>query len=260
MLNGAGSSGRAAIRLTALAAVTAAASVGVLAVRAFAPARPQAARRGLRWLTRCWARAAARILGMRVRVEGCLPEAPRLLVANHLSYVDVVALWCAVDGLFVAKSEVAAWPLVGRCGRLVRTLFLDRTRKRDLLRVLPLAQAALEDGETVILFAEGTSSAGCGVLPFKSSLFEAAARARVPVACASLGYATPAGAPSAHLAVCWWGDMTFPDHAWGLLGLPGFEVRVRFAEKLLLGPDRKWLARCARGLVDEGFVPVEGAA
>jgi 1-acyl-sn-glycerol-3-phosphate acyltransferase len=249
---------RAGARIAALLGVSLGLGAAALATRLLARARGGGRAQAL--VTRAWARAVARIVGMRLHVEGAPPPAPGLLVANHLGYVDVVALWCAAGGVFVAKSEVASWPLVGRLGSIARTLFIDRARKRDLLRVLSEMDAALRGGERVILFAEGTSTRGEGVLPFKSSLFEAAVRARLPVGCASLSYATPPGAMPADRAVCWWGDMGFPDHVYALLRLPGFEARLRFAEAPLQGRERKALARAAHSVVAAGFVRVVGAA
>jgi 1-acyl-sn-glycerol-3-phosphate acyltransferase len=186
---------------------------------------------------------------MRVRVEGAPPRAPGILVANHLGYVDVIALWTAAPGVFVAKSEVGGWPLVGALGRLFHTLFLDRGRKRDLVRAVAEMERLLASGRGVVFFAEGTSTRGDHVLPFKSSLFEAAVRAGAPVACAGLSYRTRAGARPAEHAVCWWGDMTFPDHVYGLLRLRGFDAELRFAAAPLAGRDRKDLARRAHAAV-----------
>lgn len=242
---------RAAARAFALAVVSVSAGALLLPFGRSARAR--------RRITQAWARSAARILGMRVRIEGAPPPSGSLLVANHLGYLDVVTLWCAVSGTCVAKSEVADWPLVGMLGRLAGTLFIDRTRKRDVVRVIPAIEQALRRGERVLLFAEATSTAGDRVLPFKSSLFEAAVGCSAPVACASLHYATPAPARPAALAVCWWGDMTFLAHLWALLAIPHFEARVRFAPLTLRGPDRKRLARAARATVAGIWTPVGDA-
>ncbi|HSJ98830.1 MAG TPA: lysophospholipid acyltransferase family protein [Myxococcota bacterium] len=240
---------RAAARIAGLVAISLAAGAAGLALRTLAAIAPAQARSGERILTRAWARAAAHLVGMRVRVHGTPPSAPGLLVANHLGYVDVIALWTAASGVFVAKSEVGSWPLVGGLGRIFHTVFLDRRRKRDLVRVLAEMDRTLASGRSVVFFAEGTSSRGERVLPFKSSLFEAAVRAGLPVSCAALSYRTRAGDPSADLAVCWWGEMTFPGHVYALLRLRGFEADLRFGPGPLFADDRKELARRAHDAV-----------
>jgi 1-acyl-sn-glycerol-3-phosphate acyltransferase len=245
---GLGRSLRAGLRAGALVGASVLAGAALLPV-----ARSPRARRAVQ---RAWARSAARIVGMRVRLEGSPPPPGSLLVANHLGYLDVVTLWCVATGPCVAKSEVAGWPLVGPLGRVAGTLFIDRTRRRDVARVIPVIERSLGRGERVLLFAEATSTRGDRVLPFKSSLFEAAVRAGAPVACASLHYETPAGAPPADLAVCWWGDMTFLDHVWALLQLPCIEATVRFAPATLRGGERKALARAAHAAVAAVWSPV----
>jgi 1-acyl-sn-glycerol-3-phosphate acyltransferase len=242
---------RAALRATALLGVSLMAGTLLLPV-----ARSARARRGIQ---RAWARTTSRLLGLRVHVDGVPPPAGSLLVANHLSYLDVVTLWCATSGSCVAKAEVAGWPLVGALGRIAGTLFIDRTRKRDILRVLPGIEHALRAGERVILFAEATSTRGDRVLPFKSPLFEAAVRTGRPVACASLHYETPPGEAPADLAVCWWGEMTFLDHVYALMRLPRFDATVRFAPATLRGGERKALARDAHEIVASIWTPVRGA-
>jgi 1-acyl-sn-glycerol-3-phosphate acyltransferase len=133
---------------------------------------------------------------------------------NHLGYLDILMLATQVDAPFVAKAEVAHWPVIGLLCRSVGTIFIDRARKRDLPRVIDEMVAALQRGRRVIFFPEGTSTSGATVLPFRSPLFEATIRTGVPVRYASLAYCTPKGAPPAHQVVCWWGDMTFIDHVY----------------------------------------------
>jgi 1-acyl-sn-glycerol-3-phosphate acyltransferase len=241
-----------ALALIALSLVAGGVCALALGVERVAPQRGSALRRGA---ARAWAHGSACILGMRVRVEGVAPAAPCLLVANHLSYIDVVTIWCATGGSFIAKSEVASWPLIGALGRIAQTLFIDRDRKRDVTRLLGEIERTLARGESVILFGEGTSTRGDRVLPFKSSLFEVAARDAQPVACASLFYATQSGAPPSELAVCWWGDMTFADHAYGLMKLRGFDATLRFAAEPVSCRDRKELALRAHAAVLAAWSP-----
>ena len=139
-----------------------------------------------------WARASARILGMRVNVRNAPPTAPFLLVSNHLSYVDIIVLESLVDCAFIAKSELAGWPILGLISRTLNTIFIDRTRKRDILQAMERTDKALNRGLGVVLFAEGTSTQGKTVSPFKSSLLEIAARRSTPVHYVTLSYRAPA--------------------------------------------------------------------
>lgn len=216
-----------------------------------------AARR--RWRCACfrsWARLSAHILGMRVSVGGEPPRPPFLLVANHLSYLDVLVLAGRVDALFIARADVRHWPIVGHLCRLVGTIFVERELRRDVLRVNRQIERALACGEGVVLFPEGTSTEGVTVGAFRPSLLELAARRPLPVHHASLSYRTPMGQPPARLAVCWWGEMPFLSHFSDLLALPGFEASLTFGPLPIEDSDRKRLAVRLRDAVAASFVPV----
>ena len=213
----------------------------------------------VRWrglLFRLWGRSAATVLGMTLDASGVAPRPPFLLVVNHLGYADVVALAARCECVFVAKKEVESWPAVGRLCRSMRTIFVDRRSRRDIPRVLSQIEAALDEGAGVVLFAEGTSTPGRRVLPFKSPLLEAAARRGLPVHYASLSYRTPPGEAPADSSVCWWGDMTFPKHFFGLLKLKNFRADLAFGEEAIRDDDRKSLAAKLRAAVSARFVPV----
>jgi len=216
--------------------------IGLVVILVIDRARPGTTEAGRQARTQArvqkWARDTAQLIGMRIRIDGEIPEGPVAIVSNHLSYMDIVALWCLVPGVFVARADVADWPLIGIAGRLIDTIFIERSRKRDLLRVIPEMQAALASGRNIIFFPEGTSTRGDRILPFKSSLFEAAAREAVPVVACSLQFETAPPAPSADWSICWWGDMEFTPHVFALLQLPGFEARVRFSEPFKVAPPR----------------------
>jgi 1-acyl-sn-glycerol-3-phosphate acyltransferase len=251
---------RASLRLAGFAGWTAACFVAWIVSRAALPLSERAALRAHFAITRAWARGLARVSGMRVEISGRPPRPPFFLVCNHQSYVDIVVLWTELRGLFLAKSEIARWPVLGLLARSTGTLFIDRRRKSDLARVLPLLERALAAGYGVIVFPEGTSSAGDDVLPFKPSMFEVAARGGLPVYCAALAYATPPGSPSARSAVCWWGDMTFWAHLWNFLALPACRARLSFSAQPLSSDDRKELARRAWAAVDAEFRPLRSHA
>src|SRR5919205_3259026 len=151
---------RATARVFALCAVTACLYLVWLAVAAAVSFSPTRSRAWRGRVFRAWARAVARVVGMRVGVCGVAPRGPFLLVSNHLSYVDVVALASRLECVFVAKSEVARWPVVGRLCRSVNTIFVNRRNRRSLPRVLDAVNQSLREGSGVVLFAEGTSTSG----------------------------------------------------------------------------------------------------
>lgn len=205
-----------------------------------------------------WGRGTARVLGVRIRTAGTPPAAPFFLVANHLSYLDIVVLYSRLQGRFLAKSDVARWPVLGWLARLGGTLFIDREKHRDLTRVLPAVRTILDAGRGVVVFPEGTSTRGDGVERFKPSIFEVPIRTGVPVSYAALSYRTPEGAPPAHLSVCWWGDAPFVPHFLGLLSLPRIDATLAFGDHPVTAEDRKDLALRAQRAVESQFTPVVG--
>ncbi len=251
---------RATWRLLLIAKLTAVAYLAVVVGSLVTLPLP---RRRARWRHRCfrtWSRWLLAVMGAQVKTHGRPPEPPFLLVTNHLSYIDVLVLASRVDAVFLAKSEVAEWPIIGSLCRSVGTLFVDRRARRDLPRAIAAIEGTLANGLGVALFPEGTSTRGETVAPFHPSLLEVAARADWPVAYASLGYATPEGAEPAHQAVCWWGDMELPGHLWRLLALPGFRATVAFGGERIRDDDRKRLAARLWQAVNDLFTPVAGAS
>jgi len=206
-----------------------------------------------------WAAVVARCLGMRMVVRGEPPRPPFFLVCNHLSYVDIILLAAQIPGVFVAKSEVASWPLFGKVCRSVDTLFIDREHKRDIPRVTERIAELLRDGRGVIIFPEGTSGRGDRVLPFKPSLLETAVRSELPVSYASVSYETPPGCPPPADVVCWFGGVGFVPHVLRLVRLPEFTGILTFGERPIRDGDRKSLAGRLHAAVAESFRPVPGA-
>lgn len=226
---------RALLRLAALVPFTAVLCAANAVAAGGGPARRS------RFL-HAWARGAHRILGVRTVVRGEPPRPPFFLACNHLGYLDVVVLAASVPCCFVAKSEVARWPVLGALVRSMGTIFVDRESAGDLSRVVDRMAEAVTQGPGIAFFPEGTSSAGETVLPFRSSLFEAPVRTGFPVSCAGLRYRTRSADPPAEAAVAWWGDMRFAGHFWRLLGLRRIDADLRFAPRPVAGSDRKGLA------------------
>jgi 1-acyl-sn-glycerol-3-phosphate acyltransferase len=247
---------RAIIRLFALCVVTGALFVMLLAGLALLVASQSARSRWRARVLRWWAKATAALLNVKITTIGAAPPPPFFLVANHLSYLDVVVLATQTDCRFIAKRDVSSWPLVGLLCRTVGTIFVDRENRRDLVRVNAATGRAIGEGVGVVLFAEGTSSKGATVLPFKPGLLELAARDDLAVAYAALSYRVPRDETPAHLSVCWWGDMTFIKHLVGLMRLSAIEATVIFGRAPIRVADRKQLARELRAAVLEEFIPV----
>ena len=198
----------------------------------------------------------ARILGLRVQHAGQPPQGRYLLISNHLSYIDILAFMNVVDARFLSKAEVANWPGIGPVARFAGTLFVDRTRRGDLPRVIDEIEGVLASGRGVVFFPEGTSTSGAEVAPFRASLLEPAAEARRPVHVASLSYRTAAGMRPPSEVVCWWGDMEFGPHLLQFLGLKRVYGRLEFGTTSVVESDRKLLAEKLWRAVDQLFIPM----
>ena len=220
---------------------------------------PGAWRRFREGLFRATSRALLRLLRFEVRVSGPLPRPPYLLVSNHLSYLDVIVLASRLPDRFVAKQEVQGWPLLGPMCKGFGTIFIDRSDRRDIPRVLAEIERSLARGEGVILFPEGTSSSGDDVRSFRSPLLALPARQGFPVHAAALRYRTPEGEPPARDAVCWWGEAALFPHLVGLFRLSKVEAFVDFAPEPFVDEDRKRLAERLREAVVEGIDRTKGS-
>lgn len=247
---------RAIIRFAAVCLVTGAMSALLFAGLVLTIFSGRARRRWRGLILRNWAKAIAASLNLKVTVCGVAPRAPFFLVANHLSYVDIIVLASHLDCCFIAKADVSRWPIIGLLGRGAGTLFIDRANRRDLPRVNRQIERRLAEGGGVVLFPEGTSSPGATVLPFKPGLLEPAARADFAVSYAALSYLVPGHEPPAHLSVCWWGEMTFFSHLAGLLGLSEIEATLTFGGEAVHGAERKRLADQLHAAVKQEFIPV----
>jgi len=166
-------------------------------------------------------------LGIRSRVEGRPPERG-LIVANHLSYLDVLILSAATPCFFVAKAEIDRWPVFGQLARAGGTMFVDRSSRASAERVTAEVEERLKGTVPVLFFPEGTSTDGSQLLRFHSRLFTPAVEAGIPVTAASLRYVPEDG--SAERELCWFGDDVFLPHLWKSLRGPNFCAEVQFGE------------------------------
>jgi 1-acyl-sn-glycerol-3-phosphate acyltransferase len=191
-----------------------------------------------------WARELLRILGIGLQVRGRPPVAgPVVLAANHISWLDIVVMHASRHCRFVSKSEVKHWPLIGTLATGAGTLYIERDKRRDALRVMHHMAESLRAGDMVAVFPEGTTSDGRALLPFHANLFQAAISAHAPVQPVALRYVDDAsGAIS--LSPAYLDDDTLVGSVWRTLAGPPFTAVVSFGQpQLHEGRDRRrWAA------------------
>lgn len=195
--------------------------------------------------------------GMKTIVVGSPPSPPFVFVSNHLGYVDVAVLGNLLDTIFVAKSEVRNWFLVGKIIFDMGTVFVDREDRRDALRTQEFLIQRYRNGEGITFFPEGTSTCGEDVQKFKPSLLEFAAKNHLPVYYASISYESKTSKAKPSERVCWWDDTSFMKHLWNLFLLKGFTARIHFGKSAVVCSDRKELAKRLYNGVKLNFSPVD---
>ncbi len=166
-------------------------------------------------------------LGIQYQIKGH-PPARGLVVANHLSYLDVLILSAAMPCFFVAKAEIDRWPFFGKAARTGGTLFIDRSSLASAEKVSAMIGERLQLPVPMLFFPEGTSTDGSSLLRFHSRLFEPAIVAGAQVTAAAVRYVVEDGTPEREL--CWYGDEAFASHLWKVLGAAGFSAEVEFGE------------------------------
>lgn len=218
--------GLAALRLVALAGVLLGGFVLVPLMRGAA--------------LRTLARLMLATVGVRLERRGPAPRAGSLLVANHVSWLDILVLLATTPVRLVAKGEVGRWPGIGRLAGLSGAIFLNRARPRQLPHTVGEVTAALRAGRSVAVFPEGTTSCGAGQGRFRPAMFQAAVDAGAPVVPASISYDSTAAA--------FIGDDTLWDSVRRVAALRSLTVTLVTAPALRPAPgaDRRALARAAQ--------------
>ncbi|GEO83634.1 MULTISPECIES: lysophospholipid acyltransferase family protein [Alphaproteobacteria] len=208
-----------------------------------------------RRLPRVWHSAACRLIGIRIRSHGRLEShRPLMIAANHASWKDILVLGALADVVFIAKTEVASWPVFGLLARLQKSIFVMREQRRRTGDQVSEIAERMADGEIVVLFPEGTTSDGNRVLDVKTSLFGAAAAA-LPLAPQGVVYVQPVaiaytrvhGMPMGryHRPIAGWpGDVGMVPHLLGVLQAGAIDVDVSFGEAVEYreGSNRKQVA------------------
>ncbi len=245
---------RAALRLLAIAAIGA----------TLIPVQWLALRVGVmpkHFIPRSFHQAVSRIIGVRiVQIGEIAPDRPLLFALNHASWLDITIFGSMTPVAFVAKREVASWPIFGLLAKLQRTVFVERTRQRTAGHRDEMLQR-LDEGERIGLFPEGTSSDGNRVLPFKSAFFAIAEHRTgdkpLPVQPVSISYVALNGLPLGREdrpTFAWYADMDLTPHLWGVLSSGNFTVAVQFHPVVNIDQfaSRKELARHCEEAVAQG--------
>jgi 1-acyl-sn-glycerol-3-phosphate acyltransferase len=204
-------------------------------------------------------RVLCALIGVRISEIGRRStESPALILSNHVSWLDICVISALVPVVFVAKSEVAGWPVFGWLAKLQRTIFINRRARHQTGAATRKIAGRLLSGDAVVLFAEGTSSDGTRVLPFRSALVGAVHHAlgdsrqhtRVTVQPMSLAYVGFGGVPMGRALrerVAWYGDVTLIPHLLHVLASGAVDVTVSWGEATAydMSADRKAIARDA---------------
>lgn len=217
-------------------------------------------------LKQAWSRWLLRALGV------VLPDAPAvreqlmggearwgLVVANHVSFLDVFVINAAMPLGFVAKREVADWPLIGWLTARTDNLFIERGQRRAAHLTQARMAGQLAAGRNLALFPEGTTTRGDRVLPFHSALLESAIVAQVPVICLALAYEDATGAPTARPAYA--GDDSLADCLWRIVSSPAVVARLEVAACLSSADgERRHLAHRAHQCIARSLASGNGVA
>lgn len=220
-------------------------------------------------VTQIWHRIVVRLVGIRIVVHGEMTrQRPLLLLSNHVSWLDITVLAAVAPVSFIAKKEVAGWPIVSWLAKLQRSVFIDRERRSATGAKTDEVAGRLSRGDVIVLFAEGTSGDGNRVLPFRSALVGAAQRAvsteggaeggtqggGAVVQPVAIAYTRMLGLPLGRQhrpRVAWYGGMDLAPHLARLLSEGAIDVHVVFGppQRIGAGTDRKRAAAEAEGFV-----------
>jgi 1-acyl-sn-glycerol-3-phosphate acyltransferase len=192
-------------------------------------------RRIISRLIKIFALSLVRVINIKVKVSGDIrPYSANgkgaFFVSNHLSYVDGLVLGALFPLIYISKSELKKWPLIGPMTEFSGTLFIDRQRKNHIADYVNRIADVLKEGVNILFFPEGTSTNGEAFLPFKASFFEAPLRAGAPLVPVSINYHSIdslAVNRTNRDSVYWYGEMTFADHFFRLLACRRIDVEVK---------------------------------
>ncbi len=196
-----------------------------------------------------WCRWLCRLYGIHLETRGEPPASPPLMfVSNHVSWLDIIVLSALQPVVFLSKSEVADWPLIGPVATGLGTLYIQRGRKAAAERATSTMVQALRQGRRVLFFPEGTTSTGLDVLPFRPRLFQAAIDAGAPVQPIAIRYCLPDGGHAP--AVPFVAAQSLSRNVWALAAIPRLRATVHAAPPIkATGASRSEISGLARGAI-----------
>jgi 1-acyl-sn-glycerol-3-phosphate acyltransferase len=200
--------------------------------------------------TQVWSLGMLQRIGIELIVKGNPAlNGPLMLVANHMSWLDITALHAARFCRFVSKADIKKWPFIGMLASGIGTLFIERESRRDAMRVVHHMTASLQAGDVLGVFPEGTTSDGSALLPFHANLFQAAIAADAPIQPVALQFIdTRTGQRNA--APCYIGEDTLAESVWRTLTTPNIAVVINFGEPQFAdGRDRRAWAKAMQQAV-----------
>ena len=223
-----------------------------LVLALFYPGLTEAARRRTQ---RRWSHGLLKIIDLRVAItadEALHQLHPGIVVTNHISWLDVFVLNAVMPMRFVAKSEVRRWPVIGWLSRQVQTLYIERGNARDAVRINRQAQTLLQNGESLAVFPEGTTTDGAAVAKFHASLLQSAIDAAVPIHPVAIRYHDAMGEHSA--APAYIADVTLIGSLWSVLSCRSLHVHLFATPSLQTHDcDRRALARQAHRQISDAI-------
>lgn len=193
----------------------------LIAALVFPRLNDEARRQRIQW----WSAKLLRVLGIELVSDGVHPRPGAvLLIANHISWLDIMAINAVRPVRFVSKSEVRDWPVLGWLVTIAGTLYIERANRRDALRVVHVMADALKQGDALAVFPEGTTTDGANLLPFHGNLLQAAISTATPIQPVALRYsdATHACSP----AVAYIGDISLMQSLWMVVSAERLRVHV----------------------------------
>jgi 1-acyl-sn-glycerol-3-phosphate acyltransferase len=204
-------------------------------------------------ITLLWGSGIAQIMNLKVNIIGDISSFKGgLIVSNHMGYIDIIAHASSFPIRFTPKAEISRWPILGFFLGLNRPIWIDRRSKQKSRETMNQFRMTMKNGIPLIVYPEGTSTSGLdGILPFKSTPFEAAVSENCPI--------LPIVTIYKDKTVCWWGDMTLLPHIWQISGYKGIEVDLHVLPAVYPeGRSRKEMAKYVHDLMEEEYEKIMG--